>query len=279
MTKQNPSNPFSRDPNQTKKDVPMPFKKAKVIDVKGRDENGFHVARVRVYGDRAPYDAPVLSPMEGCVWVPEKDSDVIVLFTDEDKPVVIGQWYAVDRVEEGDVDLPPYEPGDIRLGNSTGSHVTVENDGSIEIQTTGYEPVDIDVHASAAYLSSPQLIQADTFTKVEVDATDFDRTELFDATQNALVIKEDGVYDMRGKVRIEDPGQSNIVTVQVRRNGGSVLSQNTDHTTINVPIGIETTGYRELEAGDVIELYVENANKDATVEPDFTELSVARQGV
>lgn len=144
MAKDNPTNPFSRDPDRVKKDVPMPISKAKVMAVKDHpDQFGFHVVRIRVYGDGATYLSPVIAPAHGSVWLPKEGQDVAVIFGHSDKPWVIGAWYAIDRVEDGDVKLPSYEPGDLRLGNESGAHVTVKDDGSISIVSTNGQEVSI----------------------------------------------------------------------------------------------------------------------------------------
>jgi len=146
MTKKNPSNPFTNDPSHTQKDVQMAVSKAKVVSAKGHPEkNGFHTVRIQAYTDDATYVAPVLTPTPGSVWVPPEGSDVAVIFDQADKPWVIGSWYAIDRAaEEGDVDLPAYEPGDLRLGNTTGAHVTVDASGNVHIQSSDNGSVFID---------------------------------------------------------------------------------------------------------------------------------------
>jgi hypothetical protein len=131
MARQNPSNPYSQDPEHTAKDVSMPLQKARVLDAKGMpDGNGFHTVRIKVYGDESPYMAPVLTPMVGSVWVPQAGEDVAVMFGAGDKPWVIGSWYPVDRVDDGTIDLPDYEPGQIRIGNDEG-YIGVAADGTI----------------------------------------------------------------------------------------------------------------------------------------------------
>jgi len=136
MARNNPSNPYTRDPAHTAKDVPLPVQKAKVMAAGDHPEDdAFHTVKIRIYGDNAPYIAPVLTPVPGSVWIPEEGTDVAVIFGDSNKPWVIGSWYALDRVEDGEVDLPDYEEGDIRFGNSTGSHVTVDSEGGVTIGT------------------------------------------------------------------------------------------------------------------------------------------------
>jgi hypothetical protein len=145
MGRGNTTNPHDTDPNRVRKQTPLPVQKARVVDASGMpDDNGFHTVRIKVYGDDAPYDAPVITPMHGSVWVPEPDTDVAVIFAEADKPWVVGAWYAVDRIDSGEVDLPDYEPGDIRVGNSTGAHVTVTKDGNVRIESADDGDVYID---------------------------------------------------------------------------------------------------------------------------------------
>lgn len=144
MAKNNPSNPYTSDASHTQREVQMPIQKARVVSAKSKDERGFHTVRITVYGDNAPYDAPVLTPIIGSTWVPKEGSDVAVVFGADDKPWVVGSWYAADRVEDGNVDLPSYNPGDLRLGNESGAHVTVEADGDVRIESNSDGDVYID---------------------------------------------------------------------------------------------------------------------------------------
>lgn len=145
MTKQNPKNPFSTDEDEIKRSVPMPVSKAKVEAAYSHpDENGFHVVKVRVYGEDAPHDAPVIPPSIGSAWIPRENTDVAVMFGQSDKPWVIGPWYAGDRVEEGEIDIPDYEPGELVLGNHTGAHIRIDNDGNVHINSSDSGDVYID---------------------------------------------------------------------------------------------------------------------------------------
>lgn len=145
MARDNPTNPFSREPNRAKKDVPMGISKAEVMSAKGHpDKYGFHVVRIRVYGDGSTYLSPVITPAHGSIWIPKEGQDVAVLFGEDEKPWVIGAWYAIDRVEDGEVDLPSYEPGDLRLGNESGAHVTVKDNGDVRIESGDNGDVYID---------------------------------------------------------------------------------------------------------------------------------------
>jgi hypothetical protein len=280
MAKDNALNPKSRDPNETKNDLPRGLTKARVLHVPSHsDEDGFHTVRIKLYGTGEVFDANVLMPMAGCVWIPEEGNDVVVLFAEGGRPWVIGSWYAQDRVREGAIDLPSYENGDIRLGNGSGSYLEIGRDGYITLRTEDDQSVDIDHHTSAAYLNTVQTIQSNGNTIVELDTERYDNEDLFDPSTHTFTVKEDGLYGLRGKVRTENPGQNNVIEVYIEASDGQTLIQNSTQTSINAAVGVETTGFRELEAGTEIKLYV-NHNKSSTIDlaTDLTEMSIARQG-
>lgn len=143
--RKNTSNVHDRSPEDTQSDMPLPVQKARVLNANPHpDEDGFHTVTIRIYGDNAPHRAPVLMPMPGCVWVPKEGQDVAVLHGNGDKPWVIGSWYALDRVEDGEVDIPDYTPGDIRIGNESGAHVVVEDGGDVRLNSSSDGSVYID---------------------------------------------------------------------------------------------------------------------------------------
>jgi len=146
MAEDNPSNPHTRDPEATRRDMPKAITKAKVLGAKEHpSEQGYHVVTVQeIYDDKSVHEAAVITPMFGSVWVPPKGTTVALMFGPSDKPWVIGSYYPIDRVEEGNVDLPAYEAGDIRIGNKSGSHITITKSGDIEITTNDNSDVYID---------------------------------------------------------------------------------------------------------------------------------------
>jgi len=132
MAKDNPTNPYTSDPTDRQKDIQMPIAKGEVIEAYAHPEgNGFHTVRVQMAKDNTAFVAPVLTPTIGSVWVPKEGTDVAVLFDDADKPWVIGSWYPIDRVRNEEVEIPQYEPGDIRLGNESG-YIQINKNGSID---------------------------------------------------------------------------------------------------------------------------------------------------
>lgn len=114
----------------------MPVSKAKVEASAGHpDENGFHTVTIRVYGEHSSFDAPVLPLSIGSAWIPKANTDVAVMFGSSDKPFVVGPWYAIDRVEKGEVDIPDYEPGEVVIGNEEG-HIRIDNNGAVTTSDT-----------------------------------------------------------------------------------------------------------------------------------------------
>lgn len=137
MAKSNPSNPATIDEGVVQQSVPMAVSKARVERARSHPtEGGFHTARIKVYGDEAPYDAPVLPLTIGSVWIPKEGMDVMVMFRDSNMPVIIGPWYAVDAVQAGDIDIPEYEPGEVVIGNGSGGHIRIDNDGNVHLNAS-----------------------------------------------------------------------------------------------------------------------------------------------
>lgn len=233
MARDNPSNPFTQDPGHTQQDVPMPVQKAKVMAAPDHpDEDGFHTVRIRVYGDQATYMAPVLTPMFGSVWVPKKGQDVAVIFGSSDKPWVIGAWYPLDRVEDGEVDLPDYQPGDMRVGNESGAHVTVHDDGSVEIVSTDDAQATINGLTMETSVENPLTVPHTEWT------TALDSTEVWrlDCESNERLV----VYRLETKFKGggTDP-DFNIDLYDVTT--GSVIASTSDVVTGD-PVGMSDLG-------------------------------------
>lgn len=283
MAQENPSNPNTQDPNHTSKDVQMPIAKARVLDAHGMpNENGFHSIRIRVYADNAPYIAPVLSPMPGSVWVPPEGSDVAVLFDQSDKPWVIGSWYALDRVEDGTVDLPDYEPGDIRLGNPSGSHVTVKNDGVIKVATDSTKRVDIDHHSASVSLEGEnQTIASGNTDIIEFDTVEENPEGIWDQSTYQMVAKANGLHRFTASVALPNPGQNNDYTISIYVNG-TEQKRITRQSAVNEELGIQVATMERLDIGDAIDIRVTNGSgqsrdilaNDATTEFDFRRAGI-----
>ena len=283
MAKDNPSNPYTRDDGHTKRDVAMPVQKAKVMSSSPHpDEDGFHTVRIRVYGDQATFVAPVITPMFGSVWVPKQGQDVSVIFSDNNKPWIVGAWYPLDRVEDGEVDLPEYVPGDIRLGNESGSHVTIHDDGHITIQTDGFERIDIDHQSAATYLGTDQSIPGDsTYYIVEFDTEEDDPEDLFDTTTHSYTVRHSGRYRATATIEIAAAGQNNLYTLALFRNG-SLAKRKSRQSAVNEPLSLDVDFERRLDEGDEIDVrLLQNSGSNKTINglQETTTFNIKREGI
>jgi hypothetical protein len=260
----------------------MPISKARVVSAKGYpDQNGFHSVRIRVYGDESTYLAPVLMPMPGCVWIPDEGTDVAVMFNQADKPWVIGSWYALDRVEDDDVDLPDYEPGDLRLGNSTGSSVTVHHDGHISLITDDTERVDIDNQSAAVYLSTDYSASSNGYTKIPFDAVEEDREGLFRPATNDIQIHANGLHRITTSVEVPTPGQNNTYSLGIFVNG-TIEKRISRQSSVNEQMSIQVTTEQRLETDDIVDVRFRNESGQArTVRGSqvTTDFSIRRAGI
>lgn len=283
MARNNPSNPFTQDPAHTQKEVQLPVQKAKVMAAEDHpEENAFHTIRIRVYGDQATHRAPVIAPMFGSVWIPKEGQDVAVIYGDSDKPYVIGVWYPLDRVEDGEALLPDYEAGDIRLGNETGSHVTVRDNGNIHIETGGFEPVNIHHQSASVRMSADQIIPGnDTYSVVEFDTTEDDPEELFDPTEHTLTVRHGGQHRVETTVEIQSAGQNNRYTVALFADD-EVIKRKNQQSAVNEQLSTSVATTRTFD--DDTELSVRmrqdsGSGKTINSENVATEFSIERHGI
>jgi len=283
MAQDNPTNPFTRDANHTSKDVQMPIQKARVLSSKGHPEqNGFHTARIRVYGDEAPYLAPVITPMPGSVWVPKAGTDVAVVFTQSGKPWIIGSWYALDRIEDGEVDLPAYNPGDMRVGNHTGSHVTVRDSGTIKIETGGSEPINIDHQSASVRMSTDQTIPDNVvYTTVNFDTVQDDPEGLFNPSAHSFTVRHGGQHRVEATVEVEAAGQNNLYTVGMFAND-TLIKRKRRQSTVNAPMSVSVSTTDRFEDDTDIEIRMRQDNgsdKIINSAPVATEFTIERHGI
>mgnify|MGYP000152577435 CR=1 FL=1 len=283
MARNNPSNPYTRDPAHTAKDVPLPVQKAKVMAAGDHPEDdAFHTVKIRVYGDQAPYIAPVLTPVFGSVWIPKEGQDVAVIFGDSNKPWVIGAWYPLDRVEDGEVDLPDYEEGDIRLGNESGSGITVHNDGHISIVTDGTERVDVDHQSASVYLGTNySLPSGGAYNKVPFDTIEDDPEGLFDPSNNSIDTLAGGLYRLSASVELPTPGQNNAYRLAIFVNG-TERKRTSRQSAVNEPLGLQAQTQVRLEPDDVIDIRMSNnsgTNRTVLGSAVTTEFNVRRAGI
>lgn len=266
MTRANPSNPYTRDSEHTSKDVQLPISKARVLSVSDSSENGSHTIEISVYNTNTKEQAPVLMPTQGCVWLPKEGDDVAVMFSKEGKPWVIGSWYAADRLNSGNVNLPEYEQGDLRLGNATGSHVTINNDGSIRIETDGTQPVNIDKQSAVVYNSTAQTIpNDDTYRKVEYDTIDSDLENLYDISNHQYVLKHGGDYRVEASLMFPNGGQNNRYTIGIFLNGNEI-KRKSFQSSVSLEMSISVSVDKRLNAGDVLDVRVrQNGGSDKVI--------------
>jgi len=283
MARNNPSNPYTRDPAHTAKDVPLPVQKAKVMAAGDHPEDdAFHTVKIRVYGDQAPYIAPVLTPVIGSVWIPKEGQDVAVIFGDSNKPWVIGAWYPLDRVEDGEIDLPDYEEGDVRLGNESGSGVTVHNDGHISIMTDGTERVDIDHQSASIFLNTNYSLPGDnSYYKIPFNMIEDDKEQLFNASNNSIVTKADGLHRISASMEVPTPGQNNEYSIAVFVNG-TERKRVSNQSAVNEPLSIQVQTQIRLDPEDEIDIRAKNnsgTNRTVLGSPVTTEFNVRRAGI
>lgn len=177
------SNPYQTDRNEIQRSVSMPIAKAKVTEALSKpSDGGIHTVTVRVHGDEAPYEAPVLTPMLGSAFIPEVGDNVAVAFSAEDKPWVIGAWYPDDQVRAQLANLPDYEPGELVLGvPSNDSRIRIfrngdiiltdENGQTVEFTDTGVVITDED-DQTIELTATGILIDDNQGNTIEVDTSD-----------------------------------------------------------------------------------------------------------
>jgi len=282
MARNNPSNPYTRESEHTAKDVQQAITKARVKDVNTSAEGGVHTVRVQPYGTNSSFIAPVLMPVQGCVWLPEQGTDVALMFTKENKPWVIGSWYASDRINAGNVELPDYEEGDLRLGNSTGSNITVESDGTINIVTVGDKAVNIDKQSAVVYRSTPQTIpNDDTYYKVEFDVVESDKEDLYDITNHQYVLKHGGDYRFSATLMFPAAGQNNRYTLGIFVNGTEEKRRSFQSST-NAEMSLDVSVDKRLNAGDVVDVRVKQnsgSGRDINGSSRTNDFILQRKGI
>lgn len=283
MGRSNTSNPHDSDQDVIHRQTNMSVQKARVVRSRGMpDGNGFHTVRIRIYGDEATYRAPVKTPMPGSVWIPKEDTDVAVIFSEADKPWVIGSWYAVDRVEDGEIFLPDYEPGDMRVGNDTESHVTISNDGSIKIETGALEPIDIDHQSGSVRMSTDQIIPGDdTYNIVEFDTEQDDPEQLFNTATHAFTVRHAGQHRVEATVEINSAGQNNRYTAAIFGDNTLVKRKNRQ-SAVNEPLSISVSTTRRFGDDTTLDIRVrQNSGSNKTIDSSnvATEFTIERHGI
>lgn len=295
MGRNNPSNPYSNDKSRTQRRVQRPIKKARVMDAGEHPYgNGFHVIRIKIYGEDGTHLAPVIAPMHGSVWVPKIGQDVAVMHGPSDKPWVMGSWYATDRIESGDVTLPNYVPGDIRIGNDSGSHATVHNDGHISVITDGNERLDTDHHSAKTSLTTDSA--TGSYSKITWDEVDYNDEGMFDKSNNEFNILADGEHHIEASYSVSSGGynqttiatdandgdDNDIVTawlysIAIYKNG-SLYDESHRHSVADKPITVDISILDDFNEGDTLDMRVkQDSGSDKAV--DNATFSIRREGI
>lgn len=272
MGRSNTSNPHDVDPEAIHAEVPLPIQKARVLDANGMpEEDGFHTVRIKVYGDEAPYVAPVLTPMHGSVWVPEEGTDVAVLFGDSDKPWVIGSWYAVDRIDKGDIDLPEYTPGDIILGNENG-YIAVRADGTVETTDSFSTYGDEDAQDAVGNILGTLLTYDDSAPSITVDEGEIshyaiDQTTVSSGDHHARYTDEeaqDAIGGILGSLLTYDDAAPSISVDE-----GEISHDAIDQTTVSSDD--HHARYSDEEVEDVVNALIAGGTNITTTHDDAND--------
>jgi len=277
------------DEEQVRKAVPMPIQKAKVIQTPDHghgdgDGRGYHQVYVKLYYDDSQERATVLTGKQGDVSIPEEGDDVYVMFGASDKPLVLGSFYPVDD-EYGDPNLesvPEYEAGDRIIGNNSGSYMAIRDDGTIEIITDEYKPVNIDRQSAFAHLTTSQVIPGDdAYYKVEYDLEEDDFEDLFDPTTHDMTVRHDGAYEIDATVAFDSPGQSNRYTLAVYVNG-TQEKRKSRQSTNNRELSLDVSADLRLDAGDVVDIRIRQnsgADKALVGSEQTSDFTIERRGI
>lgn len=259
MPKSNPTNPHATNDADVEHVAPMPVQRATVEAVGSYDgERGAtHTARIRVYGDPSPYEATVLSPSRGDVNIPTEGDDVAVVFGANEQPFIIGFWYAANKVDDGRVNLPEYEPGERVIGTPlNNSYFRIDKDGTITIRSDGAAAINIDRNSFAAYTNTAQSIAGDDqFYKVQFDVEEDDPENLFNPSSYDATLKHDGLYEVGGTIAFPTPGQNNRYSIAIFVNG-SQEKRTSFQSTVNNEISLSVELHAKLDEGDVLDIRV-----------------------
>jgi hypothetical protein len=277
--KKNPSNPADINTEEVRDVSPKAFERARVLDVDG-DTDGAHTATIKLYDSGSQTVAPILTSAFGDVSLPAEDTDVIVMFGENDQELIIGSWYPPDRVVRGQITLPDYNAGDRVVGNGSGSVVRIYDDGTIDLTTEGTKPLNTDHQSASAYLDSAQTITANSEQRVEFNAVSHNSEGLYDTSTYETVLLNDGEYEIKSTVEIAAAGQGNTYTLRIYHNS-TVIKRSYRQSSVDDPLTLRVSTNAILSAGDSIYVTLENgSNKDRTLNGDDigTEFDIRRIG-
>lgn len=284
MAKDNTMNPFDQNEEQTRRSVAPPMAKAKVVQARPHDpddpqQQAYHTARVRVYGESSTFLAPILTSMAGDAHVPPVGSDVAVMYGPNEKPWIIGYWYPVNE----DREPPEYLPGERVIGSPlSDSYMKIAADGHVEIITEGRARVDID-HQSASVerTGSDQSIPANAITKIQFNNIEEDPEELWDQSNYQMVIRSDGLHRINASVALPTPGQNRSYSIYVYKNG-SPIKRVTRQSAVNEEMSLSVLTMERLNEGDKIDIRVNNRSNSARNilgSDQTTEFDIRRAGI
>jgi len=277
--KSNPANPYDINEGEVRSVSPKAFEKARVLEVQDSDE-GVHTATIKLYSSGSQTTAPVLTSAFGDVSLPNVNTDVMVLFGENDEELIIGSWYPADRVARGQIDLPEYQAGDRVVGNGTESILHIHNDGTIDLTTEGTKPLNTEHQSFSAYRSGNQTIPSGTEKRIEFNAVSHNDEGIYSTTSYAATLLNDGEYEIKTTAEIADGGQGNLYTLRIY-NSDTVIKRSFRQSSVKEPLTLRVSTNEILSAGDTVYVTLENGSNSArTVNGDDigTEFDIRRLG-
>ncbi|MGL5807320.1 MAG: DUF2793 domain-containing protein [Xenococcaceae cyanobacterium] len=162
--------------------------------------------------------------------------------------------------------------------NFTGAGVTTSSSsGNVTVNIPGGGSSG-STTAVKATTNTAQSIPSLTSTKINLNAVISGDAALFDSTNNRIIINEAGHYIVGATVAAANPSSSNQLTVKIRKNGASILTENGSNTSV-----VTVAGSANLVSGDYLELLLFhnvgsaiNTNIDPTGDEAFPVLWVYR---
>ncbi|RLB06414.1 MAG: hypothetical protein DRG83_00090 [Deltaproteobacteria bacterium] len=130
--------------------------------------------------------------------------------------------------------------------------------------------------ACKAYLSASQTIASATWTKVQLDTTEYDVQGEFDTANYRFTATEAGKYLVIGQIRIQSMTGQKPMGVRISKNGGSqaefiCYTGYTGHSSVAISTVVD------LAAGDYIELFAyqnSGASKDLFSDSYYTFMAI-----
>lgn len=260
--KGNTTNEHDTNDGEVAAKMPLPIQRCRVTAARDSQDDGLHRVSVRPYGGSSAEEAVVLTPMIGSVTVPEQGDDVLVIYGEDDTPFVLGAWYALDRLVDGDLPLPDYDAGDLVLGTKNGA-ITVTKEGRVESTDTAA----FDAHLSTTQPDAQAGLYANVIENVNVNDS---FTKVDDST---VEIQKDGRYRVEYTLGFNRNGsqERNIMFGEVEINGvretlrtrGVCYLRNSYSGDAG---NAQNSAIFELNAGDEIRVYAGEENNSGSPE-------------